>query len=70
MTNMGKVEFFKGKVVAAGVGNLISTGVFVDNQHKVGDIVFFPSAHAMDFKFNGKRFYIIRDDDAIGKVEE
>jgi len=69
--NVDKKKQVKGTVVAVGPGKLNDKGERLPLAVKVGDLVLFKEPWSDDHKFeeNGKKMYLIDEDDILGVLE-
>lgn len=60
----------EGKVVAAGEGKMLDSGVKAPLTVKVGDKILFGKYSGTEVKVNGEEHLIMREDDVLGIVED
>lgn len=62
-------DVYVGVVVAAGPGRMAEgTAVFVPTKAKVGDKVLFVPRRSLDVELGGRRFYVTRETDILGRL--
>jgi len=66
----GKEKPLMGEVIAVGPGIRTITGVWVDNETKVGEIVAFPAFGGQKMTVKGEEFFIYKDTDILAQIEE
>ena len=66
--DIDKRQWKLGKVLAVGQGFYTINGTLITPQTYVGDIVVFPKAHAVEFKHEGQKLYIIRESELYSKI--
>ncbi|CDW91054.1 10 kda heat shock mitochondrial-like [Stylonychia lemnae] len=71
IADVAKHEQFFGEVVQTGPGLLLNNGVFRENVVKVGQTVLLPGYSGQKIKLaDENEYYLYRDDDVIGVLED
>eukprot|EP00347_Sterkiella_histriomuscorum_P004045 403361954 len=71
LSDPSKGEQYYGEVVETGPGLMLSNGVFRENAVKVGQTVLLPGYSGAKVKLaDEQEYFIYRDDDIIGVLEE
>ncbi len=60
----------QGKIIAVGPGKRDSTGKLLPLEVKIGDQVLFSKYGPTKVKFDGKEYFVIRQDDVLAIIEE
>lgn len=70
--NVEKKEQTKGTIIALGAGKFSANGERLPMSVKVGDKVVFSKPWSDDKKMeeNGKKFFLVSEDDILGIIEE
>lgn len=55
-----------GEVVRVGEGRIFDNGTIVPLKVKVGDTVYFNKYSTVKFNFDGKDYYVVREEDIVG----
>lgn len=56
----------EGRVLSVGHGRIFESGQVVPLQVKVGEIVLFNKYASTKFNFEGKSYYVVREEDCVG----
>lgn len=58
-------DIFTGKIVAIGAGKFSSTGVFINTDLSVGDVVYFEKSVGVPLTLEGVKYILMNEEDIL-----
>ncbi len=59
-----------GKVLSVGAGRLLDSGIIKSLTVKVGDVIYFNKYSTTKFNFDGKDYFVVREEDVVGFIRD